>query len=272
MTKKNGKIEIPFFISGDIHVSVESFENRTSKIVVDDCILNLVKGKNEELSQLTIDDELKEIFKKMPLKPNTFILKTAEIHFIEKYRSPDVDLSVKSITVEGWNIENQNKSKAKYPATILINGNFEGGKLHAKVELNKQKINPSMRIVSSLSPIQVSNAKNFLKLYADLNVESGTLSATSMINIYDGRLDGFIDPLAKNLVFKENENTEKVKFIKKLKKPILNAVGKIIGKGEEEKIETRIELHGTPDEIKVDVWEIILEGLKNSITIVEKED
>ncbi len=272
MTKRNGKIKTPFFVSGDIHVSLESFKDRTSKIVVEDCILNLVRGTNKEESQLSIDKELLEIFKLMPLQPNIFIVKKADIHFIETFREADIDLSVKNIKIDGRNIENQLKSTEKFPAKLILTGDFEGGKLKADVDLNKQKKDPLIRIVSSFTPIDVSRVKNFLKVYVDLNVDSGTLSATSEINIYNGRMDGFIDPVAKDLVFSQYENKKDVKFLQKIKKPVLNALSKMIGQGKDKKIKTRIELHGTMGEVKVDIWEIINQGLKESFQSGEKKD
>lgn len=272
MTKRNGKIKTPFFVSGDIHVSLESYEDRTSKIVVEDCILNLVRGKNKEESQLSIDKELMEIFKLMPLQPNIFIVKKADIHFIETYREADIDLSVKNIKIDGRNIENQSKSTEKFPATLVISGDFEGGKLKADVALNKQKKDPLVRIVSYFTPIEVSRVKDFLKVYADLKVDSGTLSATCEINIYNGRMDGFIDPVAKELVFSQHENKKDVKLLQKIKKPILNALSNMIGQGKDKEIKTRIELHGTMGEVKVDVWEIISKGLKESFQSGEKKN
>ena len=272
MTKKNGKIDVPFFVSGDINVFLESYEKRTVKVIVETCILNLVKGKTKELSQLTIDDELKEMLKEIPLKPNTFILHHAEVHFIEKYRSPNIDLSVKNITIDGRNIENSDGSAAKFPAILTINGEFEGGKLKAVAKLNKQEKQPRVNLVSSLRPFQIKNARNFLKVYADLDVDSGTLAATSIINIYEGRMDGFIDPVAKNLVFHKDYDKEKPKLGKRIKQSLLDGVSKLLGR-EEEKIETRIELHGTMGEVKIDVWKVVSEGLKNSFIVgAPKED
>ena len=129
-----------------------------------------------------------------------------------------------------------------------------------------------IHIVSSFSPIQVSRINNFLKVYTKLNVDSGTLSATSIINIKDGRLDGFIDPIAKNLVFHKSPKEADVKFIKRVTQGLLNVASKILGKGETEKIKTRIELHGPMGEVEVDAWDIILEGLKKSFLGENKED
>ncbi|MDD2984540.1 MAG: DUF748 domain-containing protein [Crocinitomicaceae bacterium] len=273
MTKRNGKIKTPFFTSGDIHVTLESYKERTSKIVVEDCIMNLVRGKNEEESQLSIDEELKQIFKQMPLKPNIFIVKKADVHFIETYRGKPIDISVKNMHIDGRNIENQSKSKAKYPANLKIEGDFEGGKLTAAVKLNKQKKDPLINIVSSFTPIEVARVKNFLKVYANLDVKSGTLKASSIINVYAGRMDGFIDPIAENLVFQKKFENSDVKFGKKVKNRMLNAASKLLGKEEDKVIKTRVELHGTLGEVKVNVWDIVQDGLRASfLSGTKKED
>ncbi len=267
MTKKNGKIDLPFFISGDIHVSLESYQKKTSKIVVETCKLNLIKGKNEALSQLTIDEELIEIFKQMPLKPNIFILKHADIHFIENYRSPNIALAIKNIIIDGRNLENESNSKAKYPAILTINGEFEGGKLNVVAKLNKQKEKPMVNLVSSLSSVDISNVKNFLKVYADLDVISGTLNATSIIHVQEGRIDGFIDPTVRNLAFQKTYDKTQTPLGKRIKQRLLNSTSKLLGKDEDQKIKTRIEFHGTIEEVHVDVWKIITEGLKNSFLV-----
>lgn len=272
MKKRNGKIDVPLFTSNDIYVHLESYKARTSKVVVDSCRLNLVKGKNDETSQLWVDKELIELLANMPLKQNILIVKNADVHFIEKHPSANIDVSIKSMNIEAKNIENENNSTAKYPSSILIKGNFEGGKLNIRANLNKQKKDPMMHIVASFSPIQVSKIKNFLKVYADLKVDSGILSASSTFNIYNGRIDGFIDPIAKNLEFHKSSKESEVQLIDRIKERSLNVASKLLGKGESEKIVTRIELHGPLSEVKVNVWDIIQEGLKRSFTNEKKED
>jgi len=196
-----------------------------------------------------------------------FIVEKADIHFIENYRSPNIDLSVKNISIDGRNIANQNQSKDKYPSTVLLEGDFEGGKLKAKAKLNKQKKDPLINIVSSFSPIQVKRIKNFLKVYVDIDVDSGTLSATSIINVYDGRLDGFIDPVTENLAFDKLYSKSEVEIKKRIKQRLLNTASKILRREESKKIETRIELHSTMDEVELNIWEIISAGLKKSFKL-----
>ena len=271
-TKRNGKIDLPFFVSGNIYVTLESYQDKTSKVIVEGCTVNLVKGKNEAESQLNVDEELKELFKQIPVLPNTLIVKNANIHFIENFRKPHIDLCVKDIHIEGKNIANQRKSKEKYPSTFTVAGDFEGAKLKAIARVNKQEKDPMVHLVSSLSPLQIARVKSLLKVYADLDVDSGTLSATSTINIYNGRMDGYIDPVAKELVFHQSFDKKVVKLGKRLKHRLLNDVSKLLGR-EEKKIETRIELHGTLGEVQVDVWEIIHDGLKKSFNAgLKKKD
>ena len=73
--KRNGKIDVPFFTSGDIHVNLESYKARTSKVVVDSCRVNFVRGENKETSQFWVDKELMKILEDMPLKQNILIVK-----------------------------------------------------------------------------------------------------------------------------------------------------------------------------------------------------
>lgn len=270
--KRNGKVAVPFFTTNEIYVHLESYKARTSKVVVDSCRLNLVRAKTKETSQFWVDKELMEILANMPLKQNILIVKNAEVHFIEKHPSANIDLSIKNINLEARNLENQSNSKEKYPATIIINGDFEGGKLKVKADLNKQKKDPTLLIKASFSPIQLSRVRNFLQVYANLNVDSGSLSASSSFDINNGRLDGHIDPVAKNLVFHESSKKSEVKLIDRIKERALNIASKLLGKGEPEKIETRIELHGPLGEVRVNAWDIILEGLKKSLSVEKKED
>lgn len=274
MKRKNGKVDVPFFKCNMIHVHVESFKHRLSEIKVDSCVLNLVKGKTKDASHFSLDEGWIKLAKEMPLKPNTLTVNNGSIHFIEKYRSPDVDLSMEHVKVNGTNLQNGAGDSSLYPSLVTIEGDLEGAKFKSSIKLNTQKKALMLEAVSSFTPVNVQRIKNFLVLYADFDVKSGSLSASSVIKIRNNRLDGVIDPVARDLVFYDKKKDEKKKLGAKVKQFTLQVAADVLGKSETDKISTKIELHGPLDEVKVNVWQIILEGLKRSIIpgkVPEKE-
>ncbi len=263
--KKNGQVAIPYFTCNAIHVHMLSYKERASEITVDSCVLNLVRGKDKIASQFTLGKGWRKLAKEMPLKPDKFTLHSGELHFIEKYRSPDIDLSMKNVKIEGTNLKNLSKDTGLMPSLVKIEGDLEGGKLKSEIKLNPKKEALRIEAATSFSPVNVERIKNFLIAYAGFDVKSGTLSASSVIKVGNNRLDGFIDPVARDLVFYDQEEDKKKKFGAQVKQLALQVAAKVLDKPKTEKISMRIELHGPLKQVKLDVWQIILDGLKRSI-------
>lgn len=140
MKKKNGKVKVPFFKCNRVHVHLASFRRRAVNIKVGKCEVNLVKGKTKADSQMSIDKEWIKLAKEMPFKPNDLSVRSAEVHYYEFYRNPDIHLAMTEIHLKVKNLKNLEEITDKLPATATLTALVEGAKLDISVEMDAEKI------------------------------------------------------------------------------------------------------------------------------------
>lgn len=266
MWKRNGKVKVPFFKCNQINIHVESFKKRASRIWVDSCVLNLVKGQNKESSQLTLDEAWIELARKMPLKPNTFIVRSGELHYLELYRKPHIDVIAKKISIRGENLENLKKITDSLPSRITLTAIAEGAQLKSVIKLDKQKQKPEIKATTSLSPMPLKNINDVLRAYTQFDVESGTFSMHSQFHVKNNHINGFAKPVVKKLVLFDREKDKHKPFGKRVKEAAIQLGANILKNNKTEQITAKVEISGNLKNPKVSIWQIILDGLCNAFS------
>ena len=148
LEKTGGKIPVPFFAAEVIDLSVEwkaLFKGGlVGEIEVRRPILNFVKGPTEETSQTKIDKEWQDIVNElMPLKLNRFEIVEGEIHYLDYYSSPKVDVFTSNIYILAENLSNVTDSTNLLPSTVTGSAEIYGGKAKLNMKLDALNKTPT---------------------------------------------------------------------------------------------------------------------------------
>jgi hypothetical protein len=255
---------IPFFRSSKIDLSVEwaaIFKGSiVGEIYVDDPVLNFVKGKhkNEDVNADTTDFRV-TIKKLMPLTVNHFEIRNGQIHYIDKYSSPQVDVAMKNLQVKADNLSNVNDSAKLLPAKLVAEGDVYKGKFNLNVDFNAFEKQPTFDLNANLKNIDMVSLNPFFKAYAKFQVDQGNLGLYTEFAAKNGDFKGYVKPIIKDLKVKKEGD-----FVDIVWENIVGGIAKILENRKKEQVATKVPIEGKFDNPDTGLWTAINYVLRNA--------
>jgi hypothetical protein len=266
--KAGSKDTIPFFHSREIDLSVEwaaIFKGAiVGEIYVNSPVLNFVKDKHkgEDLKADTADfrDLIDDL---MPLSINRFGISNGQIHFIDPYSNPKVDISMKDIEVTATNLSNVNDSNKLLPAHLTASANTYGGKFDMNVDFDALNKTPTFDMNARLTQINMVHLNDFFKAYGNFDLKKGRFGLYTEFAAKEGKFKGYVKPLIRDLDIvqwnKEEGNVGQV-----LWETLIGSVAEVFQNQPKEQFATRIPLKGSFDDPEAGLWDAISYVLRNA--------
>ena len=263
LEKTGGKIPVPFFAAEVIDLSVEwkaLFKGGlVGEIEVRRPILNFVKGPTEETSQTKIDKEWQDIVNElMPLKLNRFEIVEGEIHYLDYYSSPKVDVFTSNIYILAENLSNVTDSTNLLPSTVTGSAEIYGGKAKLNMKLDALNKTPTFDMNAEMIGLNLVEVNDFLKAYGKFDVQKGSFGVYTEAAAKDGKIIGYTKPIIKWKDEKEDPLGQK------LLESVIGLGGWIFKNKSEDQVATEIEFEGELKDPAINVWSIIGETLRNA--------
>ncbi|HET6224921.1 MAG TPA: DUF748 domain-containing protein, partial [Bacteroidia bacterium] len=198
---------IPFFRSKELDLSVQwkaIFKGAfVGEIYVTDPVLNFVKGKHKDEDVKADTADFRDVIDKlMPLTINHFEITNGQIHYIDKYRSPKVDVAMNNLFVKADNLSNVNDSATLLPAHLTADGDVYKGKFKFDVKFNALEKQPTFDLNADLKNVDMVALNDFFKAYANFQVETGKLGLYTEFAAKNGKFKGYVKPLIKDFKVK----------------------------------------------------------------------
>ena len=269
LEKTGGKIPVPFFAAEVIDLSVEwkaLFKGGlVGEIDVRRPILNFVKGPTEETSQTKIDKEWQDIVNElMPLKLNRFEIVEGEIHYLDYYSSPKVDVFTSNIYILAENLSNVTDSTNLLPSTVTGSAEIYGGKAKLNMKLDALNKTPTFDMNAEMIGLNLVEVNDFLKAYGKFDVQKGTFGVYTEAAAKDGKIIGYTKPIIKDLDVIEWKDEKEDPLGQKLLESVIGLGGWIFKNKSEDQVATEIEFEGELKDPAINVWSIIGETLRNA--------
>ena len=269
LEKTGGKIPVPFFAAEVIDLSVEwkaLFKGGlVGEIEVRRPILNFVKGPTEETSQTKIDKEWQDIVNElMPLKLNRFEIVEGEIHYLDYYSSPKVDVFTSNIYILAENLSNVTDSTNLLPSTVTGSAEIYGGKAKLNMKLDALNKTPTFDMNAEMIGLNLVEVNDFLKAYGKFDVQKGSFGVYTEAAAKDGKIIGYTKPIIKDLDVIEWKDEKEDPLGQKLLESVIGLGGWIFKNKSEDQVATEIEFEGELKDPAINVWNIIGETLRNA--------
>lgn len=261
---------IPFFKSPHIDLSVQwgaIFKGAiVGEIYVTDPVLNFVKGKhkNEDVKADTADFRT-TIDKLMPLTINHFEIENGQIHYIDKYSNPHVDIAMTHLEVKADNLSNVNDSAKLLPAKLIAGGDVYNGRFDLNVDFNAFEKQPTFDLNAGLKNIQMVSLNDFFKAYAKFQVDQGNLGLYTEFAAKNGRFKGYVKPIIKDIKIKREGD-----FLDIVWENIVAGAATILENRKKEQVATKVPIEGKFDQPDTDLWTAINYVLRNAFVYALK--
>jgi hypothetical protein len=136
------------------------------------------------------------------------------------------------------------------------------GRTHLKGKYDPYAKQPTFDLAFQLNNLALKQTNEFLRAYANLDVERGTLSLDGEFEAARGRFRGYAKPFIKDLdVLRSNEDES---FVNKLWQGVAEVAASILEDSDTDRIATRIPFSGVIEDPAADIWSTIGGLLKNA--------
>jgi hypothetical protein len=257
-----------FFKAGRIDLSVEwkalLHGSLVGELVVDRPSLIFTKDKTElgDVKKDTNDFRL-VLDKFMPLNINRFEIRNGRLHYADNGAKPKVDLTMKDIDVIAKNLKNSYDSAQLLPASVTASAKAYEGTFDLNMRLNPLAKVPVFDINAELKNTNLVLMNDFMQAYGNFDVNKGRFGLYTELAAKDGRFEGYVKPLIKDLDVRGKED-KKDSFFHKIWESVVGAVGVVFRNQKKDQIATRVRLEGSFKDPKTNVLDAIWEVLRNA--------
>jgi hypothetical protein len=105
---------------------------------------------------------------------------------------------------------------------------------------------------------------DLLRAHAKVDVVSGVFSVYSEISVKNGRVQGYVKPLFKDLDVYDKEQDEDKSLGKKLKEKAADVVAKVFKNRPRDEVATIVRLEGPLENPKASTWEVLVNLVRNA--------
>ena len=260
--------QTPFFAARAIDLSIEwkaiFHGSVVGEMVFDDPVLRFTNNKVEP-NNLKKDSssfiKLKKDF--MPLKVNRFEVNNGRVQYIDEFSKPPVDIQMTSVHVLAQNLRNSYDSSTLLPATVKATANVYDGNFNFNVKLNPLAGVPTYDMNAELKNTNLVKLNEFFKAYAKADVSKGTFGLYMEVAAKDGKFDGYVKPIIKDLKMVGPED-RKDNILQKLWEAIVGTVADIFTNHPKHQFATKIPLQGNVKGPVPDVWSALGSVVRNA--------
>ncbi len=255
---------IPFFRASTIDLSVEwraLFKGSVvGEIYVDNTEVNFVKGKHKEEDAKADTADFRRLIKDlMPLTVNHFEITNGEIHYVDPFSAPKLNIALKNLKIVATNLSNVNDSTKKLPAHAVANGQAYDGTFELHVDFDALQKKPTFDMNAEIKHVNLVLLNDFLKAYANFEVEKGNFGLYTEFAGKDGGFGGYVKPVIKDFKVKKEGS-----FNERFYETLIGAGAALLKNRSTEEVATKVNIKGRFDDPTINLWRAISFVLRNA--------
>jgi hypothetical protein len=267
VVKKSGETRVPFVSAKRMEFSVEWRElvrgSLVSEITVDQARLNFIHAPTEEESQTGIQKSwvgiLEDLF---PFRINRCTVRRSEVWYHDFHSNPQVHVYLTNMLMVATNLSNVRQSHQELPAAFQLRGTTVGqGDVRLLLRANPLAEKPTFDLNAAVTNMDLTALNDFLRAYAKADVAKGRIDVFAEMAASEGRFEGYIKPLVYDLkVF----NTQDKNAFEIVWEAIVAFLAQTFKNHPNDQFGTKIPFSGNFDNPKVNVWDTIVNVLRNT--------
>ena len=158
-------------------------------------------------------DWTKPIKELMPLQINRLEINNGSVFFYDFTTKPKVDIHLDSLQLLATNLNNADRQKERLPSTVIASAtSVGGGKLNVNMNLNVLKEIPDLDLNLKFERIHMPALNDFFVAYSKVDIERGEFNLYSELVVNDGKISGYVKPLAQDIKVVNWEKDKKNPF------------------------------------------------------------
>jgi hypothetical protein len=135
----------------------------------------------------------------------------------------------------------------------VVTGNFRPETNGPDFDLNVRVVNTQMRTMNDI-----------LRAYGKFDVVDGFFSLFTELRVKNGRMEGYVKPLFRNMDVYDAEQDADKGFFKKTWERLVGAVSKVLENRPRDEVATKAEVRGELKNPRASTWEVVVNLIQNA--------
>jgi hypothetical protein len=270
LDKLTGEVPVPFFYTQKMDLSLEwkaLFHGFISgEIIFYKPNINFVNGPTESSSQTGIDKSWIQVVKALiPLHINRVDIKNGEIHYMDFYSVPRVDISLSNIEASATNLRNKVNKDSVLSSTIKVWATcFQTGTLSIDMTLDPMNPLPTFELKEKMSHASLTSLSDFSQAYFKVNINGGNFELYTEIVAKDGNFIGYTKPMFHDIKLNTSYKDNKTIWRWLIANGTQLITNIFSNPNYNKQLATRIPIYGKFDKPQSDKWAAVGSLLRNA--------
>ncbi len=220
-------------------------------------------AKETQVGQATV-----KTAKKLQNKPNTLIridhgaITNSDFGFVNEAAKPPYRIFLSNGALQLENISNH---LSEGSGTVTLTGAFMGsGDTMVSGTFRPETKSPDFDLSIKIERTQIRVLNNLLRAYGKFDVTAGLFSLYSELSVKNGRVEGYIKPLFKDLKVYDGRQDKEKSLFHKLYEGLVGGVAKLLENKPREEVATRTDVSGALENPQTSTWQTVVNLVKNA--------
>jgi hypothetical protein len=185
-----------------------------------------------------------------------------QIGFVNRAAKPPYKVFLSGTKLQLENLSNHFKDG---PARARVTGRFMGsGATQVQATFRPESKGPDLDLVLGIENTDMRKMNDLLRAYGNFDVVVGNFSMYSEIKIRQGKIDGYVKPLFRDMkVYDHRQDAEKNVF-RKLYEGLVGGISGLLENRPREEVATRVPIAGDVEGPDTGTWETIVRLIQNA--------
>jgi hypothetical protein len=151
------------------------------------------------------------------------------------------------------------------PAAARLKARFMGtGSTRGTAHFRADRKGPDFDLAVQVEQASLVSINDLLRAYGKFDVTEGTFSVYSEIKVRDGRIDGYVKPLFKDVKVYDPEQDKKKPVLRKLYEKVVGGLSHILENRPREQVATVADISGPIEDPNTSAWQIAVRLVSNA--------
>lgn len=211
------------------------------------------------------DDWTKALRDLVPIKINRFTVEDGEFLYADIVESPDINLSIKQISLTATNLGNVVDRSKILPSDVTVHAvSFGNGNLNVTANMNLLKEIPDMDVNVSLKNSNATALNTVTLATAGFDFERGKFELYSEFAINNGYLKGYFKPMFHDIKIPDSLGKPNSNILKRLWEGLITFVGFVLKNKPHDSFATKIPIEGDLNNPNIKLWTLITNIFRNA--------
>ena len=150
-------------------------------------------------------------------------------------------------------------------AKARLNGKFMGsGTTRASASFREPSSGPDFDLNVAIEGASLPAMNDLLRAYGKLDVVKGTFSIYSEMKVQNGRIDGYVKPLVKDVDVYSSKQDKKKPVLKRLYEKVVGGLSHILENEPREEVATVVDISGPLEDPDASIWDTVVRLVSNA--------